>query len=61
MFVVIPQRVSKEYKNWNGLILQENFILAKTVNLYVVDTRQEKVLYDLSKMLIAPVNAKKKR
>lgn len=61
MFIVIPQRVSKEIRNWKYGQLQQNFILAKTVGLYIVDTQKETILCNLSKIFTAYPNTYKKK
>lgn len=61
MFIVIPQRVSKEIRNWKYGQLQQNFILVKTVGLYIVDTQKETILCDLSKIFTALTNTPRKK
>ena len=61
MFIVIPQRISKETKSWKYGQLQQDFILAKTVGLYIVDTQKETILCNLSKIFTASSNTSKKK
>lgn len=61
MFIVIPQRVSKEIRNWKYGQIQQNFILAKTVGLYIVDTQKETILCDLSKIFTSSVKTPRKK
>lgn len=61
MFIVVPQRVSKEIRNWKYGQLQQDFILAKTVGLYIVDTQKESILCDLSKIFTSSTNNKRKK
>lgn len=61
MFIVIPQKVSKEIRTWKYGKIQQNFILAKTVGLYIVDTQKEQILCNFSKIFTAQSNLAKKK
>ena len=61
MFIVIPQKVSKEIRTWKYGQIQQNFILAKTVGLYIVDTQKEQILCNFSKIFTAQSNLAKKK
>ena len=57
MFIVQPRQVSREVQsiNFGGYVgrqeISTDFVLAKTVGLYIVDTETDEVLVDISEIL----------
>ena len=65
MFIVKPYRVSKEARviNYGGYVGRQkalnDYVLAKTVGLYIVDTNKEEIICDLSKMFSQTTSKRK--